>query len=205
MSKGKLFIISAASGTGKTSLVRRLLAEDTSLQLSTSTTTRPARPGEIDGIDYHFIDEETFLMLEKKGEFLETARVFENLYGTSRTAVLSTINTGKNVLLEIDWQGAEKVRQAIKDSSSIFILPPSIKALDERLHHRAQDSEATIRKRLQGAKTEISHSHEFNFIVINDDFDTALEELKSIINGNFIQTESYADKVQRLTRSLLED
>ena len=181
MSRGILFIISAPSGTGKTSLIAELLAADPQLTESISHTTRPRRPKEKTGRDYHFVDEATFRQMMADGAFLEHARVFGNHYGTSRAAVVRALGEGRDVILNIDWQGAAAVRAGMPRAVSIFIVPPSQDALRERLQQRAQDDPAVIEARLAEARCEIRHHDEFDYLVINDDFETALAELRAIV------------------------
>lgn len=180
--RGDLFIIAAPSGAGKTSLVNALLANDEQLTLSISHTTRPARPGEVDGQHYHFVSPSDFEQMAANGDFLEHARVFDNHYGTNRNSVAEQLDRGKDVILEIDWQGARQVRAAFPDCLMIFIIPPSLETLRERLTGRRQDSASVIQRRMRDAQAEISHWAEFDQLVVNDDFDTALEELRTIIN-----------------------
>lgn len=179
--KGSLFIITAASGTGKTSLVKQLIATTNDLAVSVSHTTRQPRPGEIDGIDYHFTDKETFSQGIKAGDFLEHAQVFENFYGTSQKSVSDQLNSGIDVILEIDWQGALQVKKIYSDAIMIFILPPSLATLRQRLSSRGLDSQEVIEKRLAGAVNEMKQYVHFDYVVINDHFEVALSELKSII------------------------
>jgi len=181
--RGSLIIIAAPSGGGKTSLVNALLKSDPRLTLSISHTTRPARPGEKDGQHYHFIDEVEYERMVNDGEFLEHARVFDYHYGTSRNSVLSQLERGRDVILEIDWQGARQVRQSFPDCCLIFIIPPSLGALKKRLTGRGQDSAKVIQRRMRDARAEISHWAEFDHLVVNDEFDVALEELAAIINN----------------------
>jgi guanylate kinase len=183
MAKGTLFIISAPSGAGKTSLVAEILAQINNIQASISHTTRDCRPGEKNGINYHFIDRQQFVTMIDNNAFLEHAEVFGNFYGTSQDWVEATLNTGTDVILEIDWQGAEQVRSKFADSQSIFILPPSKQALRERLNDRGQDHAEVIEKRIAAATEEMSHYVEADYLVINDDFALALEQLKSIISA----------------------
>jgi guanylate kinase len=183
MSKGNLFVVTAPSGAGKTSLVRALLDADKQVQLSISYTTRAPRPGEADGKDYHFVDEKTFLEMLQRGDFLESAEVYGNRYGTSQTWIEGVIGSGADILLEIDWQGAEQVRRIFPDAIGIFILPPSLEALTERLKGRGQDSAETIARRLAAARDDIGHVEEFDYVIINDDFNTALQELLAVIRA----------------------
>ncbi len=178
---GTLFIISAASGTGKTSLVKELLASTKNLVVSVSHTTREPRRGEVDGEHYYFINKQEFMRLVGEAEFLEHAEVFGNYYGTSKTAVTDLLHAGIDVILEIDWQGALQVKRQFKDAVMIFILPPSRQALRTRLCNRAQDSSKVIEQRLAGAIAEMQEYVNFDYVVINDDFNTALRELQSIV------------------------
>ncbi|OZG74246.1 guanylate kinase [Hahella sp. CCB-MM4] len=180
MAKGRLFIISAPSGAGKTSLVAALLKQDDQLKVSVSHTTRPMRPGEENGVNYFFVSREEFLEGVEKQGFLEHAEVFGNFYGTSQQWVDQAIEQGIDVILEIDWQGAQQVRRLRPEARSIFILPPSLEALKQRLEGRGQDAADVIARRLQEAAEEISHYGEFNYLVVNDDFDQALKDLQSI-------------------------
>lgn len=181
---GTLFIVSAPSGTGKTSLVNALVRDTNHLKLSISHTTRPARPKEIDGYNYHFIDEAKFKQMEMAGVFMESANVFGNCYGTSQETVQKMLEEGHDVVLEIDWQGAEQVKKRMPEAVSIFILPPSIEALRERLENRDQDSAEVIDNRMTKAKAELKHHHKADFLVVNDDFEDALRGLKAIIKSN---------------------
>jgi guanylate kinase len=183
MAKGILFIISAPSGAGKTSLVNKLLDNMQGIRASVSHTTRSCRPGEMDGVNYHFVSQQQFIDMLEQGAFLEHAEVFGNLYGTSQQWVADTLAAGEDVILEIDWQGAAQVRQLFPDSTSIFILPPSKQALRERLHNRAQDDAAVIEKRVAAATEEMSHYIEADFMVVNDNFDTALAQLMAIVTA----------------------
>ncbi|HHM04373.1 MAG TPA: guanylate kinase [Gammaproteobacteria bacterium] len=183
MSQGTLYIVSAPSGAGKTSLLARVLADTPELVLSVSHTTRAPRPGERSGTHYYFVDHARFEAMIAEGAFLEYARVFDNYYGTSRAAVLRQLEQGRDVVLEIDWQGAQQVRAAFPGVVSIFILPPSRTALEQRLRSRAQDSEAVIQRRLAGAVTEMSHYGEYDYLVVNDDFDTAVADLRAIVRS----------------------
>lgn len=183
VSSGQMFIISAPSGAGKTSLVRALLEKQQTTGVAVSHTTRRHRPGEVDGINYHFIDEARFREMIDAGAFLEWASVFGNLYGTSIDAAKKVLTQGQHLILEIDWQGAQQVRQKMPAAASVFILPPSLKTLRERLEARAQDDAATVRQRTAAAIEEISHFREFDYLVVNDDFETALDELTEIVEG----------------------
>lgn len=178
-----LFVVAAPSGGGKTSLISALLDEDERTRLSVSHTTRPPRPGEQDGVHYHFVDEFTFLDLVSQDAFLEHARVFDYRYGTGRQSVEQQLASGHDVILDIDWQGARQIRKAFPSCCSIFIIPPSLEVLRQRLAGRGQDSESVIQRRMRDAQAEISHWTEFDFLIINDDFDEALADLHSIIRS----------------------
>jgi guanylate kinase len=178
---GTLFILSAPSGAGKSSLVKALLAQDSDVEVSVSYTTRQPRPGEQEGLDYHFIDETTFKAWLNQNNFLEHAHVHGNWYGTSKPWVEAKMAQGKDVLLEIDWQGALQIMQQVPQAVSIFILPPSFRELERRLRDRATDAENTIIKRLAAATEEIAQAPRYNFIIVNDDFKIALEQLKSVV------------------------
>jgi guanylate kinase len=185
---GTLFIVSAPSGTGKTSLVNALVRDTNHLKLSISSTTRPPRPREIDGYHYHFIEEDKFKQKITAGDFLEYAEVFGNYYGTSQESVDKMLQEGHDVVLEIDWQGAQQIKKRRPDAVSIFILPPSIEALRERLETRAQDSAEVIDARMKKSMNEISHYHEADYLVINDDFEDALKGLKTIVRAHRLET-----------------
>lgn len=201
--RGSLFIIAAPSGAGKTSLVNGLLERDPRLVLSISHTTRPARPGEIDGRHYHFVSATEYEQMVSKGDFLEHARVFDHYYATNRNSVDLQLESGRDVILEIDWQGARQVRSALADCCLIFIIPPSLESLRERLTGRGQDSAGVIQRRMRDAQAEISHWTEFDHLVVNDDFDTTLEELLTIINGHRTQKPHPKNKHhQRLAQQL---
>lgn len=180
---GNLFIVTAPSGAGKTSLVRALLAADANVQLSISYTTRPMRPGEVDGRDYHFVSREQFQQMLGQGEFLESAEVYGNYYGTSQTWINQVMQSGKDILLEIDWQGAAQVRRIFPAAIGVFILPPSLPALQQRLQGRGQDSAETIARRMQAAREDISHVGEFDYAIINDEFDLAVDDLRAVFRA----------------------
>ena len=183
MKHGRLFVIAAPSGAGKTSLVKALLASEPRLRLSVSHTTRKRRPTEEDGREYHFVPVPQFERLVARGEFLEHARVFDNFYGTARRFVEEQLRQGHDVILEIDWQGAQQVRRAMPQCVSLFILPPSRRALAERLARRATDSPEIIARRLRDAAADMSHYREFDYVIVNDDFAQAVSDLRRIVAG----------------------
>lgn len=185
--EGVLYIVSAPSGAGKTSLVKALLKTDPAIRLSVSYTTRAPRPGESDGRDYHFVDRERFEAMLAEGEFLEHAEVYGNFYGTSKGSISRDLNAGHDVLLEIDWQGAAQVRAHFPQSASVFILPPSFNALRTRLAGRGQDSDAVIQRRLAAAAHDVAHADAFDYIMVNDDFDHALQDLVAITRSIRLQ------------------
>ena len=186
--QGSMLMIVAPSGTGKSSLVNALLQEDQALKLSLSTTTRSPRPGEVDGKDYRFITREEFIAERDQGNFLEHAEVHGNFYGTSRAWIEAQVSAGRDVMLEIDWQGAQQIRKMISEVQWIFIFPPSFEALEERLRKRGQDDEATIQRRLAAAHLELQHAHEADFIVINDDFERALIDLRHLVAASRLRS-----------------
>jgi len=181
---GSLFIVSAPSGAGKSSLTAKLLEEDRSIHLSVSYTTRAPRPGEIDGRDYHFVDQPRFMAMLQRGEFLESAEVHGNHYGTSEAWIRAQRAAGRDVLLEIDWQGAQQVRRIFSDAIGIFILPPSIAELELRMRRRGQDSEEVVRRRMAVAADEMSHAVEFEYVIINKDFDEARRDLVAVVRAS---------------------
>lgn len=184
MAKGNLYIISAPSGAGKSSLVSVLVKDRSDIEVSISHTTRAIRPGEVDGVNYHFIDEAAFVEMIEQGLFLEHAQVFDNRYGTSRQSIQEQLLKGKDVILEIDWQGARQIRQLVSNCKTIYILPPSIGALRDRLKKRGQDDDELIDRRMRDAVSEMSHYDEFDYIVINDDFEQAKNDLSAIFASN---------------------
>ena len=202
-SQGILYTISAPSGAGKTSLVHALLERTDNICVSVSHTTRPQRPGETDGKDYHFVSEEQFLAMLGEAAFLEHAQVFDNYYGTSQAWVSQQLAAGTDVILEIDWQGAAQVRRIMPATRSIFILPPSRETLEQRLRGRGQDDEAIIARRMQAAVDEMSHFAEAEYLVINDDFETALADLQAIIHSKRLSLPSQQLKHQALLADLL--
>ena len=179
---GRLFIVSAPSGAGKTSLIKALLGRASGLAVSVSHTTRPQRPGEVDGVNYHFVDMPTFRAMAGRGEFLEHAEVFGNCYGTSRASVEQALAAGQDVVLEIDWQGARLLKPVFPQATTIFILPPSIDTLRERLEARGQDSQAVIERRMAAAAEEMAHAGEYQHQVVNDDFAVALATLEGLVS-----------------------
>ena len=200
----RLYVVSAPSGGGKTSLVNALLEQDDRVALSISHTTRPPRPGERDGVHYYFVDEAAFETLVGQGAFLEHARVFDHRYGTGREAVERQLAGGYDVLLDIDWQGARQVRASFPEARSIFILPPSMDELRQRLVDRGQDSEAVIARRMRDARSEISHADEFDFLIVNEDFSDALNSLRSIIRGEQPADPEEARRNREILARLLE-
>ncbi|MBS0484078.1 MAG: guanylate kinase [Proteobacteria bacterium] len=199
---GCLFIISAPSGAGKTSLVRALLQSDLNLSLSISHTTRPPRTGEINGCDYHFVAVETFKQMLLKGEFIESAEVYGNFYGTSQQWINQAIASGQDILLEIDCQGARQIQQIFPQAVSVFILPPSADTLAARLKSRAQDDAGVIQKRLAAAREEISHIAEFDYIIINNQLDEALSDLICVIKAERLKKERQIAKHRKLINEL---
>lgn len=200
---GNLFVISAPSGAGKTSLLAKLLELMPQLCLSISHTTRPMRQGEVDGVNYHFTDKAAFVEQVEQSGFLEHAEVFGNLYGTSATWVAEQQQAGKDVILEIDWQGAQQVRRLAPEAIGIFILPPSLSTLEQRLRQRGLDSEDVIAQRLAGAQEEISHYGEYDYLVVNDNFDQALKELEAIIQASRLHQEKQQQNLAPLLKTLL--
>jgi len=200
---GILFIVSAPSGAGKTSMLKSVIPADDNLVLSVSHTTRAMREGEVDGVDYHFDTNDSFEALIEKGAFLERAHVFGNYYGTSEHGVRAQLESGHDVVLEIDWQGAQQVRNCFTDSVSIFVLPPSIAALRERLSARGQDSEDIVDGRMEQAKQEIEHHIQYDYIIVNDDFELAVSELKSIITACRLRKERTIEKYQSSIKDML--
>jgi guanylate kinase len=200
---GNLFIITAASGAGKTSLLEALLANDAQIRRSVSHTTRPPRSGEQEGVHYHFVNEAQFLETLNAGGFLESADVHGAKYGTSQSTVDIGLQAGYDMVLEIDWQGAAQVRNIYPQAISIFVLPPSVETLEQRLNTRGQDSAEVIAKRVAAAREEMSHVVEFDYVTINDNFDVALQDLMAIIRAqrlsNKVQLQRFADLIQKLT------
>ena len=199
---GNLFVVAAASGTGKTSLVAALLQLDSQIKLSVSYTTRKPRPGEVDGVHYHFIAEAEFLRMMGDGDFLEAAEVHGARYGTSQRLVEAMLKAGNDLILEIDWQGAQQVRNQLPETIGIFILPPSIDTLAHRLTHRGQDSAEVIARRLAAAREEISHVVEFDYVIISDNFQIALDDLRTIIHAQRLRCEKQLQKHKGLLNSI---
>lgn len=202
---GTLFILSAASGTGKTTLVKALLENCPNLKVSISNTTRNKRAGELDGVHYHFTAKEQFVDMISQGAFLEHAEVFGNYYGTARQMVEDTLQQDIDVILEIDWQGAQQVRHSYPNAVSVFIMPPSRAALRQRLEGRGQDSAEIINQRLNGAITDMSHFVEFDYVVINDDFDIALEDLIAIVKASRLRQNIQVIRHQSRIEDLLSN
>jgi guanylate kinase len=201
--RGRLWVIAAPSGAGKTSLVRALLDRESSIRFSISYTTRPKRNAEVDGRDYFFVSEAEFLAMVSRESFLEHARVFDNWYGTGRDHVEGLLAGGHSVVLEIDWQGARQVRERAPESRSIFILPPSVAELERRLRGRKTDTEAVILRRLKDALGDMAHWQEFDYVVVNDDFDSALERLAGIVAGGGQDARTDLKAVQTAAAAIL--
>jgi len=201
--RGNLFIVAAPSGAGKSSLVNAVLARQPDIALSVSFTSRSPRPGEANGKHYHFVSAERFRDMVAAGDFFEFAEVHGDLKGTARQSVQPSLEAGHDVLLEIDWQGAQQVRAKLEGSVSVFILPPSRQALEQRMRKRAQDSEEVIARRLAAAREEMSHFHEFDYVIINDDFDTAVDELEAIFVAHRLRCEVQAERHAALMATLL--
>jgi guanylate kinase len=202
---GKLYVVAAPSGAGKTSLVKALVENTSDLNVAVSHTTRPRRPDEQNGVNYHFVCPAIFTSMQKNGEFVEYARVFDNHYGTSWAAINSILDTGKSIILEIDWQGASQIHKVMPDCISIFILPPSLQALKARLQQRGQDDPDVIAQRMNAAVDEVSHFSEFDFLVVNDEFDIALADLESIITGkgSYLSSTAQRKNLRTLLNRLL--
>ena len=205
IAKGTLYVVSAPSGAGKTSLLKAVLQKLPELKVSISHTTRPQRPGEQDGVDYHFVDQATFQQMLEEQRFLEHAQVFDNFYGTSRDWLEAQLVDGHDVILEIDWQGARQVRKLMPESCGIFILPPSREELLSRLTNRGQDSDEVIARRMAAATAEMKHYDEYDYVVINDDFETACDELAAIFTARRLRIESQKVRQQHLIQNLLSD
>jgi guanylate kinase len=203
--RGRLFVIAAPSGAGKTSLVRALMQREPALRFSISYTTRARRPNEVNGRDYFFVTQDEFAAMAARGEFLEHARVFDNSYGTARAQVQDSLDAGQDLILEIDWQGARQVRAALPECVSIFILPPSRAELERRLRGRGSDAEDVIQRRLRDAASDMAHWAEFPYVVVNDDFERALQELQAIAQGRGDASRRGREGLAELTRRLTTD
>ena len=201
--QGQLYVVSAPSGAGKTSLVKALVEANNDITVSVSHTTRVIRPGEIDGVNYHFVSAAEFIDLKERGGFFEWAKVFDNFYGTSQQSVLDQLNRGVDVILEIDWQGAAQIKQQMPESVSIFILPPSTAALRERLTGRGQDDSNVIERRMRSARDEISHYGDADYVVLNDEFDSALSDLKAIVTSQRLLQYRQSLRLTSVIRDLL--
>jgi len=204
MGVGRLYVVAAPSGAGKTSLVKALMQREPRLRFSVSYTTRPPRPNEVDGRDYHFVTQSRFQEMVERHEFLEYARVFDNFYGTGLGAVQSALDGGQLLLLEIDWQGARQVRARVPAAHSIFILPPTRRALEERLRARSTDSDEVIQRRLADAATDLTHWSEFDYVVVNDQFERALNDLVAIVDERGDALAAKRPEVARFVAGLLE-
>ncbi|MCC7517130.1 MAG: guanylate kinase [Pseudomonadales bacterium] len=202
---GILYTISAPSGAGKTSLVKALVEQHANLKVSISHTTRLQRPGEVDGVNYHFTDRQAFISMVERGEFLEHAEVFGNLYGTSQQWVKQTLANGCDVILEIDWQGAQQIHHLLPDSIGIFILPPSLEALQQRLNGRGQDNDTVIAKRMAQARGEIAHYAEADYLVVNDQFEKALADLAAIVRAHPLKLQAQNDHLSNLLSQLMAE
>lgn len=204
MNEPNLYVVAAPSGGGKTSLIRALLEKDEKASLSISHTTRAPRQGEVEGLHYHFVDDSTFTRMIAENAFLEHAQVFDNRYGTGRDAVSLKLAAGYDIILDIDWQGARQIRGNFPDCCTIFILPPSLEVLRNRLANRGQDSMEVIERRMKDARAEISHWNEFDFVIINDDFDQALADLQSIVRHRKLRRPEQKNRNDDLVAELLK-
>ena len=202
--RGNLFILSAPSGAGKSSLIGALLKKHGDMKVSVSHTTRSPRPGEENGVHYHFVSVDEFKALIEKNDFFEWAQVFDNYYGTSKQAIESQLEAGIDVFLDIDWQGAQQIRKLVDDVETIFILPPSKEELESRLNNRGQDSAEVIAGRMAKAQSETSHYNEYDYVVVNDDFDTALTEIETIVMAKRLSLKSQTVRHQALLENLLK-
>jgi len=203
MQQGNIFVVTAPSGAGKTTLVAALLAADQQIKLSVSYTTRAPREGEVDGKNYHFVSRETFIGMLQRSEFLESAEVYGNFYGTSQLWIQQQLDAGNDILLEIDWQGAQQVRKVFRDAIGIFILPPSMEALKARLSGRGTDSAETIARRIAAAQDEMRHADEFDYVIINDDLQQALDNLRSVVSASRLQYQTQRQRHPALFAKLL--
>jgi len=202
MERGRLYVVSAPSGAGKTSLVRALMEREPRIRFSVSYTTRKPRPNEIPGRDYHFVSRDRFDDMVLRDEFLEHAQVFDNCYGTAVRTVEEALENGEQLLLEIDWQGARQVRARLPEARSIFILPPTRQALEQRLKGRSTDSDEVIQRRLKDAAQDLTHWAEFDYVVINDEFDKALEDLRAIVEDRGGHLAAQRQEVARFAEGL---
>ena len=202
--RGNLFILSAPSGAGKSSLINALLKKHADMKVSVSHTTRAPRPGEENGVHYHFVSTDEFKALIAKDDFFEWAQVFDNYYGTSKQAIESQLDAGIDVFLDIDWQGAQQVRKIMPSVQTIFILPPSKEELEQRLNNRGQDSAEVIASRMAKAQSETSHYNEYDFVIVNDDFESALADIKMIVMAQRLTLKAQEDRHQVLLNSLLK-
>lgn len=200
---GNLYIVAAPSGGGKTSLVKALVEGMSDIAVSVSHTTRPQRPGEVDGVDYFFVKQDEFNQMILENAFIEHAQVFENSYGTSKSQIEDRLRRGVDVLLDIDWQGAQQIKYVFKNTVGIFIIPPSLDTLKQRLQGRKQDADAVIHARMQRAKDELSHYAEFDYLVVNDDFYCAASDLKSIVIAHRLRMQRQIEKQRKLLSFLL--
>ena len=203
--RGLMLVLSSPSGAGKTSLSRRLLETEPNLELSVSHTTRAKRKGEVEGRDYYFVDQDMFTRMRERDEFLEWAVVFDNYYGTTRSPVEEALSKGRDILFDVDWQGADKLRESAGgDVVTVFILPPSADALAERLNERAQDSAEVVRRRMRGASNEIQHWNEYDYVVVNDDFDSTVKALRAILTAERVRRTRITG-LKDFVQSLLSD
>lgn len=200
---GNLFIVAAPSGGGKTSLVKKLVNSLDAIAVSVSHTTRKKRPGEVDGVDYFFVDQSTFMQMVEAGAFIEHAQVFDHYYGTSSEQITERLRAGIDVILDIDWQGAQQIKHTFTNAVSIFVIPPSVDVLKERLTNRKQDDAKIIASRMKSACDELSHYPEFDYLIVNDDFAKAAEELKSIVVAQRLRMSRQAGQQRQLLSFLL--
>ena len=200
---GSLFIVAAPSGGGKTSLVKKLLSSLDDIAVSISHTTRKKRPAEVDGVDYFFVDEPQFVRMIDEAAFVEHAEVFSHYYGTSVSQITDRLRAGIDIVLDIDWQGAQQIKQLFTDAVSVFVIPPSLEVLKERLMSRQQDDETVIQKRMQSACNELSHYAEFDYLIVNDHFDKAAEELKAIVIAHRLRMARQVEQQRQLLSFLL--
>lgn len=202
---GNLFIVAAPSGGGKTSLVKQLINKMEDIEVSISHTTRPKRPNEIHGKDYYFVDDKSFDAMVYDGDFIEYATVFGHQYGTAKTQIYDRLKKGIDIILDIDWQGAQQIKQEFEQAVGVFIIPPSLDALKNRLFERQQDDQAVISHRMKKAQNELSHYHEFDYLVVNDQFELALTQLESIVLSNRLLQNRQSKKLRSLLHFLLAD